>query len=625
MLLISLAFAGTAANAAPGLLRSARAMRPPETWLDADAWTWQDVRPVVTTIVGGVADARKTGPVRALANDPAARARKAKEATEQDVHATVECTIVAGTKMWAASPAVPPETQPWWPGRAQLLHVAVVPLSCPSATPYVALALTETDGVGWRIAAFVGKDELTDWYGIAEEAGHDLVAERALAREESRRAVKLPVVTRWEPPSLARIQTVDRDLDGDGIADAFVRYPELYGSATGTITYLDLHGGRGRMVSDEDGDGRAELLVATKGVAEVWRGGRPTSPRALKAVPAEVSDWAEADIDGDGRSDIVALADGYALVWFGGASIPTGRLEFPTPVTYVDHAGDLDGDGLGDLVFYNPDYDGQRGVGLLVHGGRAGGLPRATTFVGEPHDRVGESVSYTDLDGDGKLEILQERWDGVARRSVVEVLSGEGEILPNPLPPDLLGDSCDIQRVTDMAGDDRAELVAWCVDELRIWSPETGTRHVPLPPGTAPGLVLATSEGLRIGVLTRKDLRLVALNGTYETATVVPRPGDPPAWTVAGRRPPSAEQMRDAPFHAAPRPDAIKLPVGTAEMPCIVRASVGIDGRLLDLSFGECPDEARANAEAAVRAVSWYPLENMPGPIRFDFRFLFRP
>ncbi len=112
-------------------------------------------------------------------------------------------------------------------------------------------------------------------------------------------------------------------------------------------------------LEDVDGDGRAELLIATQAGIEIRSQDDLHTATAL--LPLEYCVWVAAvDLDGDGRPDVIAsrYQDGKsyetesAVFWngpdgFSGESVT----RFPIGGAMVCTAGDLDGDGRPEIIF----------------------------------------------------------------------------------------------------------------------------------------------------------------------------------------------------------------------------------------------------------------------------------
>jgi hypothetical protein len=204
---------------------------------------------------------------------------------------------------------------------------------------------------------------------------------------------------------------------------------------------------------DVNGDGRADLIIQTGW----WE--RPAAaadtpwiahrfPFRGQAAPQENPGGAQMiayDVDGDGDNDIVTAlqAHGYGLAWFenkgGGLAfeshpllgLPSEKDKYGAAFSQL-HAlamADLDGDGVKDLV--TGKRKGAHGNGLadidspaVLYWFRltqpAGQPPRFTPYRIDSEAGVGTQIALSDVNGDGKIDIL------VARRRGAFVFFNEG-------------------------------------------------------------------------------------------------------------------------------------------------------------------------------------------------------
>ena len=263
------------------------------------------------------------------------------------------------------------------------------------------------------------------------------------------------------------------DLDGDGWLDlvaaceeAHLAYFENPGASARTDEWArlipEVTQGRGSwlrvFVEDVTGDGRADVLAANKGAADIIDPGAPRDDRTtslftIAGDPLEQGAWKEqvlfardvpntampVDIDGDGDFDVLAAARLLQQVFIlenrgTGAEGSVAIEPHPVVIEIADPArahcaalssafqsdfADLDRDGRLDLV-----------VGVMERCGDArapGGLPalgwlRQPERLGEPwtYHRIGDiqpdmviGIELADFDGDGDLDAVTGGYSGL--------------------------------------------------------------------------------------------------------------------------------------------------------------------------------------------------------------------
>ncbi len=186
---------------------------------------------------------------------------------------------------------------------------------------------------------------------------------------------------------------------------------------------------------DVDGDGLADLavaLAAKKRVQILW--GAPPTPYHTVMLEEAMADEAEPyraqllDVDGDGALDLLATGVTYtALLLRGdGEGLFEPFEEDTLPDSYYMRtwrwaaAGDLDGDGHRDLYGFRDSYPGSGRGNAVVAYGIEGGRFEHTTLLGEAREAL-----FSDLDGDGDLDLILEAREGSAMLVAWQV-PGEG-------------------------------------------------------------------------------------------------------------------------------------------------------------------------------------------------------
>ncbi len=219
------------------------------------------------------------------------------------------------------------------------------------------------------------------------------------------------------------------DFDGDGNLDVLISCEAglplvALGSGDGTFTPVPgppVPGDELRLL-DVVGDPRPEILSVGGSAAQVWRyedsGWQATQEMTLLNHAGRVAHIALADINSDGRLDALALSmRGNTLLLNGRGRLlrrpPDGKWRLPTRGSvagaFVDHDndGDLDLHLLPQGLFERKEKRFRR-TGKLTYPPLPGGPLRSGT------------VSWADLDGDGRRDLLSSR--GVGEFSHEQVL-----------------------------------------------------------------------------------------------------------------------------------------------------------------------------------------------------------
>ncbi len=172
--------------------------------------------------------------------------------------------------------------------------------------------------------------------------------------------------------------------------------------------------------ADVNGDGQRDIIWqhTTEGWLAVWflQGSQVTGTSYLSVNRVDPNWWVRAagDVNGDGRADIIFQhkTEGWLAVWYlNGAQVigsyNLGINRMTDPSWQIAAAGDVDGDGKADILWQST--QGSLAVWLLN-----GTQVTATRMLSTPNagDLNWKVVGATDVDGDGKADILWQHTDG---------------------------------------------------------------------------------------------------------------------------------------------------------------------------------------------------------------------
>jgi len=227
------------------------------------------------------------------------------------------------------------------------------------------------------------------------------------------------------------------DLDGDGRPDVVVAnygQPKLAifrnTSTTGSVSFAAPSAYQaiptyctGMVISDCNGDGKPEIVLASAGSSKVSLFQNTSTPGTISvsstrkdlSLPAGSvpTDVIVSDLDGDGKPDLASVNSNVntVSVWLntgtaGGALSFSTNSDFSVGSAPQDFAvGDLDGDGKPDLAIVN---NGDATITLLQNASTPGNpvfnrgtdVPTGTINPGSPF-----AIRMADFDGDGKPDI----------------------------------------------------------------------------------------------------------------------------------------------------------------------------------------------------------------------------
>ena len=216
-------------------------------------------------------------------------------------------------------------------------------------------------------------------------------------------------------------------------------------------------------VADVNGDGRRDIVTAnigsnTAGVLLGQAGGgftpASTYPTGANSFP---NGLAVADVSGDGRPDLVTANYSSSTV---GVLLGQAGGGFATVMTYSTDTGstpvgvvlaDVSGDGRADIITAN---QGTNTVGVLL--GQVGGGFTAVTTYSTGAGSFPKSVAVSDVNGDGRADIITANYNGTAGVLLRQTGGSFGPIStystgPNSSPRSVI--------VADVSGDGRPDIV----------------------------------------------------------------------------------------------------------------------------------------------------------------------
>ena len=233
------------------------------------------------------------------------------------------------------------------------------------------------------------------------------------------------------------------DVNGDGATDVMAVdaccsvVSTLVGHGDGTFTpSVDAavaNGPFGVTISDLDGDPTPDAIVASgSGILSLLHGngdGTFGSGRTFGAG-SRPGIAAVADLDGDGKLDVV-VPDHYpnsisVLLGNGDATFgPRTSFATATATPMIAVVGDLNGDGIADVVTGNAALNGLVNNVSVLLGTGAGAFAAHTDFATDTGDINTHAIALSDLDRDGKLDLVVGSF--ISTRNTLSVLMGNGD------------------------------------------------------------------------------------------------------------------------------------------------------------------------------------------------------
>ena len=227
------------------------------------------------------------------------------------------------------------------------------------------------------------------------------------------------------------------DLNGDGKLDlvcdeltanqvSVLLNTGVNGTLGTATTFGTGKGPEGLQLADMNGDGKLDVVVTnfydnTLSVL-LGKGDGTFGAQTTLATGAAPQELVLADLNGDGVLDILVMArDDNSIDVLFGKGDGLGSVLAPVPYPTGKHpgwiaVGDVNGDGLPDVVVANSD---DNNVGVFLNKG-AGVLLPMVTFVTDVSGHgttvgsggAGASVALSDVNGDGKLDVVTSNWNG---------------------------------------------------------------------------------------------------------------------------------------------------------------------------------------------------------------------
>lgn len=289
-------------------------------------------------------------------------------------------------------------------------------------------------------------------------------------------APKVNFTSEYNPESIAI-----GDLDGDGKLDFAVTnfWNDTVSvfrntSTSGTISFavkLDYTTGvypADIAIDDLDEDGKPEIIVDTQddNTISVFRntssiGSISFAAKVGFATGIDPADIAIDDLDGDGKAELIVANYGDTTVSILRNTCTTGTISFSAKMDFITGnypfglaIGDLNGDGKPDLATSSP-YDSD--ISVLKNMSVSGTLS-FDTKVNYSTGSAPYSLSVSDLDGDGKLDVAVANYNSNTV-SVLKNVSTSGAISLSPKVDFVTGTNPMSISNGDLDGDSKPEIV----------------------------------------------------------------------------------------------------------------------------------------------------------------------
>ncbi len=631
-----------AEKAAAELLTHLKAGADPDEWVHGAAWGVYAHKEGIAAFGRGRASGEegKLLAFRAFTMDPWHK-RDLTEAAEAWARLAAGCHVSGAARSFTLSPHAASEVAALWPYRESARTLASVPLACEAGAPPRALGIAASGKV-WSVVAVVQGSEVKVFEAWAEAATHDVPAEREAERQRLRASLAGLAVSGWPARSPGGKGFVPGDLDGDGHADLLLASGELLDGAGRPARRLDTKFVV-RDVGDVDGDGRTDVLVQGGPAWSVWSGGDPARAAAAPAALHGSVVYTALDLDGDRRNELV-WASGSTLTMSVGDGQTPATLALPQAVKQLAALGDVDGDGTDDLALTLDGFGDGRGAILLVLGAKAGGQPNVLPVVGEWAEGLRDPLGALDLDGDGKRDVVARYRDplknldhlvgyslaGARLWSVGLARAGlEGDAVVAPLPEAPGGAVVSTDR-----------------REVRVWLPgmEAG-KAVRLPDDARLALTPTRLGGeLGLPVMSQDEVRVFSgAAWTWDAAPAHARPPRPatdaaaaggvvggvlggvtPGASALPATGPKTVHWSEVLVKTKTTLPAIPLPPGESSRSCVVNITMDSEGVPTRVEARICDPAVFAVVQPVLLSWRFYPYKGAPEGVKFTYKVVMK-